>query len=418
MTARTLRAAVTLLILLALWGCAPARPAYVAPEVTIGRPSFARAVEAHTLSGLVADNRVELLLNGDEIFPAMLSAIRGARHSITLANYVYEKGAIAQEIAEALAGRCRDGVAVNILVDAVGSTAMPSEAREVLDRSGCHLVRFHPLNPLNARRLNHRNHRRSLVVDGRVAFTGGTGIGEKWTGDGRHEGHWRQTDVKLEGPIVRYIQAAFAETWREETSVLLGGDAYFPQPQPRGSVQAQSVKSSPGGGSAKAYTLFLLAIEGARSSIVLTTPYFVPDEGIATALLKAVARGVRVSVLVAGEADTFLDRTMRKASQQAFGRALAGGIKIYEYKGAMLHAKTLSVDSTWASIGSANMDNRSFALNHELNVVFNDASIAKRLEEIFRDDLAFAREVTHEAWRRRGLNRMFELIVLPMRDVL
>jgi cardiolipin synthase len=416
--ARRPRWAVVLLVVLACAGCAPSRAGYVVPEVTVGRPSFARAVEAHTLSGLVADNRVEVLLNGDEIFPAMLSAIRGARSSITFANYLYEKGAIAQEFAEALAERCRAGVGVMVLVDAVGSQAMTSEARDVLERSGCHLVRFHPVNPLNVRRVNHRNHRRSLVVDGRVAFTGGTGIGDKWTGDGRREGHWRQTDVRLEGPIVRYVQAAFAETWREATGVLLGGDAYFPQPEPPGGVLAQSVKSSPGGGSPEAYTLFLLAIEGARSSIVMSTPYFVPDEGIATALIKAVARGVRVSVLVAGEADNFVDRTMRKASQKEFGRALAGGVKIYEYKGAMLHAKTLSIDGAWASVGSANLDNRSFALNHELNVVFYDASVAWRLEEIFRADLPFAREVTHEAWKRRGLNRIFELIVLPLRDML
>ena len=348
----------------------------------------------------------------------MLAVIREARASITLANYIWETGAIADEMAAALAERCRAGVGVNVLVDAVGSYQMSKENQELLQQSGCHFVRFNPLNPLNPFRFNNRNHRRVLVVDGRIGFTGGTGIGAKWTGDGRQPGHWRQTDVRVEGPIVRHLQAVFAENWRDETGILLGGDAYFPEIGRRGDLDAQSVKSSPGGGSHEAYALFLLAIHGARKAIYLSSPYFVPDRDVVDALARAVRRGVTVSVLVTGEADAFLDRVVRLASQAEFGRALAGGIKVYEYRGAMLHAKTVSIDGTLAIVGSINLDERSFSLNHEGSLVVYDAGIARRLEEHFQDDLRYAREVTLESWQNRGIGRILELFFLPVRNQL
>ena len=407
-----------LLVALVAVGCTHPTARYVVPDVTVGEPSFARAVEAHTLSAPVPGNRVRLLQNGDEIFPAMLDALRRARTSITLANYSWQEGPIAEEIAEAVAERCRAGVGGNVLVDPVGSHAMSRQARERMRRSGCQVADFRPLNPLSVRRVNHRNHRRVLVVDGLVAFTGGTGIGSQWTGDGRQPGHWRQTDVDVEGPIVRHVQAAFADTWRDTTGILLGGETYFPEPTPRGDVVAQSVRSSPRGGSTEAYALFLLAIEGARTSIRISTPYFVPDADIAAALLKAVRRRVSVEVLVAGEADSFVDRVVRRASQAAYGDALQGGVRIYEYERALLHSKTMTVDGRWASIGSINLDNRSFALNHELNLVVYDAGLTRRLDEIFRDDLRFAREVTLETWKRRGLGRVLELFVLPFRNLM
>ena len=348
----------------------------------------------------------------------MLAAIRGARVSITIANFIWETGAIADEMAAALAERCRAGVGVNVLVDAVGSREMTKENQHQLEAAGCHFVQFNPLNPLNPMRFNHRNHRRVLVVDGRVGFTGGTGIGTKWTGDGRRPGHWRQTDVRVEGPIVRHLQAVFAENWRDETGILLGGDAYFPEIEPRGEIKTQSVKSSPGSGTHEAYALFILAIEGARTSIELSSPYFVPDFGVKAALARAVARGVKVSILVAGEADNLLDRIVRLASMAEFGSALEGGIKIYEYKGAMLHAKTVSIDGTFAAVGSINLDERSFALNHEGSLVIYDAEMARRLHEIFQEDLRYAREVTLEGWRSRGIGHVLELFVLPVRNQL
>ena len=413
------RLAVALIALcIALPGCTLSRPRYEAPDVAVGESAFIRAMEAHTMSGLVEGNRAEVLVNGEQIFPAMLAAIRAAKTTITFANFVYEDGAIADEMAEALAERCRAGVGVNVLVDAVGSNKMPKRLRTMLSASGCHFARYHSVNPFALKRFNHRNHRRILVVDGRVGFTGGTGVGEKWTGDGRQPGHWRQTDVRVEGPIVRFLQAAFAENWRDATGVLLTGDAYFPEPERRGGLAIQSVKSSPASGAAEAYLLFLLAIDAARTSIKLTNPYFVPDSRMAEALVNAAQRGVDVTIITAGTAGSMLDRLVRKASQAHFGRALEAGVKIHEYGPALLHAKTMVVDGRWVSIGSANLDNRSFAINNELNVTFMDRGLARRLTEIFEADLQYTSAVTREDWERHRLGYLFYLPLVPLKDQL
>jgi cardiolipin synthase A/B len=393
-------------------------PRYIVPDVRVGDPAFVRAIEAHTLSGLVEGNRADVLVNGDEIFPAMLTAIRSARRTITFANFSYEDGDIAREMAEALAERCRAGVGVNVLVDAIGSSPMPKAFRRTLTESGCAFARYHPLNPLTIKRVNHRNHRRVLVVDGRIGFTGGTGIGDRWTGDGRQKGRWRQTDVRVEGPIVRALQAAFVEDWREATTLLLGGDAYFPPPERRGDVTMQSIKSSPTSGATEAYLLFLLAIESARTSIKLTNPYFVPDDRMAQALGDAARRGVAVTIITAGAVGSTQDRLVHNASQAHYGRALEAGVKIHEYGPGLLHAKTMVVDGQWVSIGSANLDNASFALNNELNVAFMNRRLADRLTEIFENDLRFTTPVTLEEWQRHITRHLFYLPLIPIRDLL
>ena len=403
---------------LTLAGCTLSRPHYISPDVSVGEPAFVRMLEAHADAPVVQGNRAQILLNGDEIFPAMLTAIREAKTTISFANFIYEKGAIARDMAEALAARCRAGVGVNVLLDAVGSNNMPKRYRKLMEHAGCHVATYHSINPMAIKRINHRNHRRILVVDGRIGFTGGTGVGEKWTGDGRTKDHWRQTDVRVEGPIVRELQAAFAENWRDATGLILGGDAYFPAIEPRGTLTVQSIKSSPASGAAAAYMLFLLAVDSSRSSILITNPYFVPDGALTDALVRAVKRGVEVSIIVAGNADTNLDRLVRQASQAHFGRVLEAGAKIYEYTPALLHAKTMVVDGRWVSIGSANLDNRSFALNNELNLAFLDNGIAARLTNIFRNDLKFTRQVTYDDWRRHGWRNFFYLPLIPLRDQL
>lgn len=398
-------------------GCTLSRPHYVTPDVHVGEPSFTRAMEAQTVSPVVQGNRAEILLNGDQIFPAMLEAIRQARTTITFANFIYEDGDIARRMADALAERCRAGVKANVLLDAVGSSQMPRRYWSEMQDAGCAVAWYHSLNPFAIKRINHRNHRRILVVDGRIGFTGGTGVGEQWTGDGRQPDHWRQTDVRVEGPIVLWLQAAFAENWRDATGTVLGGDTYFPDLRARGPLAIGSVKSSPASGAAEAYLLFRLAIDGARSSIYLTNPYFVPDDAMADALVNAARRGVHVSILTAGVARGILDRLVRQASRAHFPRALRAGIKVYEYGPALLHAKTMVVDDRWVSIGSANLDNRSFALNNELNLVFQDRGIARRLIEVFQEDLAYARPLESDEIKE-GLNRFFYLPLLPLRDQL
>jgi cardiolipin synthase len=409
-------------LLLALVGLAAGcttrvHPHLMLPVVKLGEPSFFPTLEAYTGTPIVAGNAVEILLNGEEIFPAMAGAIRAAKRTITYAQYYWEDGPISREIAEALAERCRAGVGVKVLLDGFGTLGMPAEYVELMTRSGCHVATFRPLTPWSLRRANHRNHRRILVVDGWVGFTGGSGLSHKWMGNGRVEDHWRDTDVRVRGPVVEYLQGAFAENWLETTGMVLGGDAYFPRPQRAGGeTYAQVVRSSPAGGSFAMYTMFLLAIASARRSVMITNPYFVPDDRMAEALRAAVKRGVKVKVLVPGVIDHNL---VRQASRGQFGRMLRAGVEIHEYQASLLHSKTMVIDGVWATVGSTNLDNRSFALNDELNLVVYSAEVGRRLERVFAADLEHARRVEYGRWSRRGIvDRLLELVTVPIRDQL
>lgn len=401
--------------LLAQGGCGHVQPHLEVPDLRIAEPSFRATVVGYAGGVVVGGNRIDVLLNGDEIFPAKLDLIRAARKTITYAQYVFEEGEPAADTAQALAERCRAGVKVHVLVDAVGSLMMPSQYRDWLTEAGCELAFYRPLSPWAMDRVNNRNHRRILVADGRVGVTGGSGTSGKWSGNGRQEGQWRDTDLRLEGPVVSQLQGAFAENWLEATGVALGGPDYFPSPiEAKGQVESQIVRSSPAGGSVAMYTMFLLAIASARQSIYITNPYFVPDDKMLSTLLQARQRGVRVVLLLPGATDHNL---VRQASRSELGRLLQAGVKVYEYRAALLHAKTMVIDSIWATVGSTNLDRRSFELNEELNLVVYNPDIARRLEGVFEADLRGSREVTYEAWKNRGiLSRFLEALSLPFRD--
>jgi cardiolipin synthase len=276
-------------------------------------------MEAHTASPIVGGNTVRLLLNGDEIIPAKLAAIRAARTSINYAEYFYAAGAVARQIAQALAERCRAGVTANILLDAVGSLAMSPEDAALMTDAGCHVETFRPFTRFALRRRNTRNHRRMLVVDGRVGLTGGSGVSDKWVGNGRIDGHWRDTDARVEGPAVRWLQSAFVENWREATGQVLGDARYFPDLDRGGEQRAQIIRSSPAMGSYAMYTMYLLAIASARHTIQITNPYFLPDDQMEDALRAAVARGVHVTVIAPGKID---HNIVRSASRRGFGGLL------------------------------------------------------------------------------------------------
>jgi cardiolipin synthase len=399
-----------------LAGCAHHQPVLQLPSLEVGHVTFASTVAAYTGSAVVGGNRVELLLNGDEIFPAKLRLIRSARKTINYAQYVFEEGRPAADMARAFAERCRAGVRVNVLLDAIGALALPEEYRQIMLDGGCRLETFRPLSPFAIDRVNYRNHRRVLVADGRVGITGGSGTSGKWSGDGKTHDHWRDTDVLVEGPVVEQLQGAFAENWLEATGVALGGKEYFPQPDPKGQVMAQAVRSSPAGGSTAMYTMFLLAMASARHSIYITNPYFLPDDKMIDTLVGSARKGVRVVLLLPGPID---HNIVRQASRSELGRLLEAGIEVHEYRAALLHAKTMVVDSRWATVGSTNFDRRSFALNDEINLVVYDESIARNLERIFEQDLSRSKRVTYQAWRNRSiLSRLMEFLSLPVRDQL
>lgn len=407
--------AACLLVLLA--GCSRVQPHLKLPDLRIAEPSLRATLVGYTGGAVVGGNRIDILLNGEEIFPAKLEVIRSARKTITYAQYVFEEGAPAADTAQALAERCRAGVKVHVLIDTVGSLLIPWQYLNVMTEAGCEVAWYRPLNPWAFDRVNYRNHRRILVVDGRVGVTGGSGTSGKWSGNGKQEGQWRDTDMRVEGPVVNQLQGAFAENWLEATGAALGGPDYFPWPiEAKGQVQSQIVRSSPAGGSVAMYTMFLLAMASARRTIYITNPYFVPDDKMIETLLQARHRGVQVVLLLPGAID---HNIVRQASRSQLGRLLRAGIQIYEYRAALLHSKTMVIDSVWATVGSTNLDRRSFELNEELNLVVYDGDIARRLERVFVDDLERSRQITYEQWKNRGIvNRVLEILSLPVRGQL
>ena len=410
------------LVLLLVSGCANITPINQMPSMVLGEPSFYPTIAAHTDASIIAGSRVELLFNGDQIFPAMLQAIRGARKSITYQQYFFEDGAIAHEIAEAFAERCRAGVQVKILIDSLGGGNIPQDIPDLWKKSGCQLEWFERIKvfqfitPWELLNYNHRSHRRILVIDGKIGFTGGHGVSDAWSGNGRTAEHWRQTDVRVEGPIVQQLQAAFVESWRRATGDVLGDDVYFPALDLQGKVYAQIVKSSPLSSSFGTYLLFLLSITSAQKSIHIANPYFFPDNRIEEALINAVKRGVKVVVLTPAKSD---HATTSSASHSGFGVFLRGGVEIYEYQPALMHTKAMVVDGVWATVGSANLDYRSLAINEELNLVVYDAAFAQQLEKSFQEDLQYSKKLTYEAWNARPFtDKILELFTIPIKEQL
>ena len=415
----------------ALAACTPIRAPEHLPALRAGDPAFHATVAAHTGARFVPGNRVDVLLNGDGTFPPLLAAIRAAERSVTFAQYFYADGPIAEEIAGALAARCAQGVKGHVLLDAFGASGIPAALVTRMRDAGCEvewfrrlsLVRF--LTPWSLLRYNNRSHRRIVVVDGAVGFTGGFGVSSAWMGDGRHPDVWRDTNARIEGPVVGDLQAAFARDWRGATGRVLGGADYFPAGAGAlaGTVTAQIVASSPIDGASESYLLFLLAIASAERSILITNPYFVLDQAMTDELVRAVQRGVEVVVLVPGRLEHALGRPdqnlVHHAGRAGFGALLEAGVRILEYRAALLHAKTMVVDGRWATIGSTNVDARSFSLNAELNLTVADAGVAARLEEIFRDDLRHAQPITYDEWQTRGLKaRVFEWFAFPAKSQL
>jgi cardiolipin synthase len=378
-------------------------------------PAFLDSVVGLTGITFLEDNRVDLLNNGDEFYPAMLQAIGEAQESVTIEAYIYWAGRVGLKFARALADRARDGVTVKILLDAVGSSSIGTEILETLEAGGCQLAWFNPIKWYSIGQFNYRTHRKSLIVDGRIGFTGGAGIADHWVGHAQDPTHWRDMQIRIEGPGVLPLQSGFARNWQQTTGELVSGPAFFPPPRPAGRVPLHNLLSSPSAGASAARTLYYFAIVCARRSIHIANPYFVPDQTAIDSLVDAAHRGVRVTILVSGRYnDNFV---ARRNSVRLFGDLLQAGVEIYEYNRTMLHHKTMVVDGAWGTIGTTNFDNRSFAFNEESNVSFVDRRLVSELAAAFERDCSVSDRLTLEAWRRRGITaRMGEALVWLLQD--
>jgi cardiolipin synthase len=364
-------------------------------------PQFRRSLGVLLGPPLVEGNKVEVLLNGDQIFPAMLKAIREAKQTITFETYIYWSDTIGKEFADALAERARAGVKVHLMLDYIGSLKMDEASMEALKQAGVQLHRYHKPVWWKLARLNNRTHRKLLIVDGRIGFTGGVGIADKWRGHGQDEDHWRDTHFRVEGPVVGQMQAVFNDNWTKATGKVLDGEAYFPALAPKGDSPAQMFSSSITGGGESMHLMYLMAITAARHTIHLSNSYFVPDELAVKALVAAARRGVEVRIITPGK---IIDSdVVRAASHERWGELLKAGVKMAEYQPTMYHVKALVVDSLLVSVGSTNFDNRSFSLNDEANLNVLDPVFAKQQEAVFEQDWLRAKPVSLQQWEDRPL---------------
>ncbi|MEO8427499.1 MAG: phospholipase D-like domain-containing protein [Verrucomicrobiota bacterium] len=372
----------------------------VAHRFAVTEPQFIRNMGNLLGPGIASGNRVRALQNGDEIFPAMLDAIHGARETITFETYIYWSGDIGQKFSDALCERARAGVKTHVLLDAVGTGKIEKKFLTDLKSAGVEVERYHPLRWYTIARINNRTHRKLLVVDGRIGFTGGVGIADLWTGHAQSKEHWRDSHYQIEGPAVAQMQAAFGDNWIKTRAKVLFGSEYFPELKPAGDSLAQVFKSSRSEGSESVRLMYLLSIASATKTIRLQAAYFVPDDLAIETFLAARQRGVKIEIIVPGaQSDA---KIVQSASRSRWGDLLDGGVEIYEYQPTMYHCKVIIVDDVWVSVGSTNFDDRSFRLNDEANLNIYDATFAAEQVKVFDDDRRKSRLMTRAEFKNRS----------------
>lgn len=358
----------------------------------------------HTMTGIYGGvashgHRVDTLVNGNEIFPSMLGAIAEARSTIDFETYIYWSGSVGLRFAEALARKATEGVQVRVLVDWAGSIPFDQHLIDIMESAGVVFHRFRPLHWYTLDRANNRTHRKLLIVDGRIGFTGGVGIADEWLGDARNAEEWRDTHYRIVGPAVASMQAAFADNWLEATGEVLQGEVFYPSQTDDGPLGAQMVISSQPEGSLSMHQMMLMAMASARQRIRIGMAYFVPDEVAISQLLEARSRGVEVDVIVPSEKTDV--PIVRKGSRHFWGELLRAGVRIHEFQPTMYHPKIMIVDDSWVTIGSANLDERSLRLNDEANLNVYGGEFAAKQIEVFDRDLARSRRVTLREWEAR-----------------
>jgi cardiolipin synthase len=368
----------------------------------VGR--FRRSLEGILGVPATEGNLVEVFRNGNEIFPAMLGAIADAEHTIDFLTFVYWRGRIGTAFAEALSERARSGVRVRVLLDAWGAHPIERELIHMMEDSGVRVRWFRPLHRLALTKANHRTHRKVMVVDEAIAFTGGVGIADEWNGDARNEHEWRDTHFRVRGPAVDGLRAAFLDNWIETDPEIFDPtvDRFPQQPQPGGTV-IQCVRGASEAGASDLSTLLLTLLELAEERIRITTAFFVPDEGLTGRLCSASDRGVSVEILLPGPHGD--KRFVQLAGQSVYEELLTHGIRIWHFQPSMLHAKVMTVDRQVASIGSANFNARSIELDEEINLVALDRPLVRLLDDQFDEDLERSEEIDPSRWEERSLAR-------------
>jgi cardiolipin synthase len=369
-------------------------------------PAFRRSLESLG-NQMVKGNRAELLRNGDQIFPAMVHTIDEARRTVNLETYIFKDDRAGSLMTNALLAAQRRGVEVRVLIDGLGGH--PGALLDEMKKAGVDARIFDPIRLWNLHRIGRRTHRKILVVDGTVCFTGGLGIENRWLGNARNPQEWRDTQVKATGPVAAQMQAIFGEDWTYATGEILAGNKFYPEIAPAGDLQAQAIKVSRGDASSLAKMLYYVAIQSAVKSIDIQNAYFLPDGQVRQALVDAAQRGVTVRIMVPGKHDDVM--LVRMASRSSYGGLLEGGVKVYEYLDTMLHSKTAVVDGILSIIGSINFDTRSMEKNAEESLAFYDRGFAAKVSAMFEDDLKHCREVDYERWRRRDVgDRIAEVL--------
>jgi cardiolipin synthase len=388
---------------------------YAVPhEFSLTDPQFLRSMGQLLGPSILTGNHITALHNGDQIFPAMLSAIRDAEKTITFETYIYWSGEIGQQFSVALCERARAGVKVHVMLDWVGCGRIKEEYLEDMRAAGVEVERYHPIHWHTLTRINNRTHRKLLVVDGRVGFTGGVGIADQWTGHADSIEHWRDSHYQLEGPAVAQMQAAFTDNWIKTRNKVLFGPGYFPELKSLGTSLAQVFKSSRGEGSESVRLMYLLSIASAMRTIRLQAAYFVPDELAIATFISARRRGVKIEIILPGPHTD--ERIVQSASRHLWPELLDAGIVIYEYEPTMYHCKVFIVDEIWVSVGSTNFDDRSFRLNDEVNLNIYDADFATAQVKVFEQDLTRTRRVTRgELNDRSGAGKFRDRLALTLR---
>jgi cardiolipin synthase A/B len=385
---------------LLLWSSRRERESHVKVPATVDFRQDLPSIANLTGSPILDGNRAAVLQNGDEFFPALFHDIEAARKSVHIETYVWWKGEICRQLAALLAEKARQGVEVRLTLDAVGSNKGENELFRNMQKAGVKIAWFHPFRLADLGLVNNRTHRKLAVLDGRVAYVFGHGVAQEWTGHGQDEKHWRDTGVRLEGPVVNAVQGAFAENWIDTTSEVIAGEKYFPRLPAAGTVRAHVIAASPEGGVSKLELLLKLAIASAQEELLIQNPYFIPDQELVDLLEAAVKRGVAVRIMLPGPVTD--SSVVRHAGHRFFEELLGHGVHIYENQRTLLHQKTMVVDGEWSLIGSTNLDDRSLDINDEASVGLIDRSVAASLQEAFRNDLASCKELTLAGWRKRG----------------